>query len=161
MRGRTKVTLLGASLFAAGLLGAFAASGFGGSAAAPLAVERDLSGPVALERSGPGSGDVAAAANGKQKTPQITHLITTDPLTVEAGGELVAALKCPKKQKPVTGGAITPAAPANVTISVLSRFNPNTLAAQSRNFFVGVRSEDAEPRAWLATLTCMKNVKER
>ena len=161
MRGKMKMTALAAGFAAAGLLGAVAASGFGGSGPSPLGTERNITGHVSLERAAAGSGPASAAGGGGPKKPQITHLITTDPLTVEADGELVVVLKCPKKQKPVTGGAITPAAPANVLISLLSRFNPNTLAAPSRRFYVGVRNEDEEARQWLATLTCMKNVKEK
>jgi len=116
--------------------------------------------PLVSAHAGKDAGRGRGSTSAKQKKPQITQLITTDPLTVPADAELVAVLKCPKKQKPVTGGAITPPAPADVLINVLSRFNPNTLAAPGRSFYVGVRNQEAEAQQWRATVTCMKNVKE-
>ena len=161
MRAKTKVSAIAAALSAAGLLGAFAASGFGGSGSASLASGHPLVGPVALESAASDSGLANAAGNAATKKPQLTQLITTDPLTVAGNGELVAVLKCPKKHKPVSGGAITPVAPAKVLISVLSRFNPNTLETPPRKFYVGVRNEQADPQEWLATVTCMKHVTEK
>ena len=162
MRPATKVAAFGGALAAAAILGVLATSGFGGDGEGPLGPKRELVGPVPLvsAHAGKDAGRGLGSTSAKQKKPQITQLITTDPLTVPADGELVAVLKCPKKQKPVTGGAITPPAPAEVLINVLSRFNPNTLAAPGRSFYVGVRNQEAEPQQWLATVTCMKNVKE-
>ena len=166
MRPATKVAALVGALATAAILGALATSGFGGDGAGSLGPKRELVGPVPLVSAhattdaSRGLGSANATTSAKQKKPQITQLITTDPLTVPADGELVAVLKCPKKQRPVTGGAITPPAPADVLINVLSRFNPNTLAAPGRSFYVGVRNQEAEPQQWLATVTCMKNVKE-
>ena len=161
MRAKTKVTALAGALSAAALLGAFAANGFGGPGASSATGGHEIVGPVPLKAAAAQSGLASAAGNKAPKEPQLTQLITIDPLTVDGNGELVAVLKCPKKHKPVGGGAITPAAPASVPINLLSRFNPNTLEAPARKFYVGVRNEQPEAQEWLATLTCIKHVTEK
>ena len=90
----------------------------------------------------------------------ITDLITTDPVTVEANGSRVAVLACGKSQGiALDGGAITPAAPAQVLVSTLSRANPNPPFANSpKLYYVGVRNLDPVPTTFRATLVCAKGI---
>ena len=160
MSNRTKSAFCAAALTCLGVA-AFAASGFGDDpmttghyktmkvemapAPTPAATSRDLS----LDRRG-------------RRGPRITNLITRQPLTVPAGDELVAILKCTKRQGvPLSGGVISPPAPAQVAASVISRFSPNPPYRQSaRRYYVGVRNFGGEDEQFHATLVCAKGVRE-
>ena len=105
----------------------------------------------------------AAAGRKKAKRPKVTHLITSTPITVPGGEEIVAELTCKRSQGvPLSGGAIAPPAPAQVAVHVLSRFNPNPpYDGKPQNYYVGVRNFDpANDAQFRATLTCAKGVSE-
>ena len=79
------------------------------------------------------------------------------------GTEVVAKLTCPRnKGIPLSGGAISPPAPADVAISVISRFNPNPpYEAEANNYYVGVRNSGGTPEDFRGTLVCAKGIDER
>ena len=118
----------------------------------------------ALEAAG---GDAASRATGgerKTKGTTVTHLITTNPVPVAANEEIVAELICKKSQGvPVSGGAIAPPAPAQVAVSVVSRFNPNPpFEPEPGSYYVGVRNFDpVNPSEFRATVVCAKGIKEK
>lgn len=168
---RTKAALCAAAIGCAGL-GAFAANGFsddppagadGGDSHFRI-VEPAME--TSAETAGLARASVGKAAKAKPKKPKppkITNLITTDPVTVAAADEIVAELKCTKAQGvPLDGGAISPPAPAQVAISVLSRFTPNApFDAPAGSYFVGVRNLDPlNPAQFRGTLVCAKGVDE-
>lgn len=147
-------------------LGAFAATGLGDDPsppADPLGSYEQVA--PTLERSESDRARTLAKGKGtvkgkKAKKPRLTNLITSAPVAVAANEEIVAMLKCrPSQGVPVSGGAISPPAPAEVAISVNSRFNPNTLAAPNRRYFVGVRNLGDSPSSFYATLICGKGIK--
>jgi hypothetical protein len=157
---RTKGALCATLLTCTGVA-AFAASGFGDDAAMTSRVVK-----VAME---PASGPAGAASRelslnrGKRRAPLVTNLITERPVTVEPNEELVATLTCAKEEGiPLSGGAISPPAPAEVAISVLSRFHPNhPIRLTPRNYYVGVRNLGDEPEQFNATLVCAKGIDQR
>jgi hypothetical protein len=152
-------------------LAVFAASGFGDDPApapTPLAHFKVVS--PAMETA---SGSAQAAASRKPpkhggggtkrpKPPKVTNLITTNPVSVPAGQEVVAKLSCPAARGiPLSGGAISPPAPASVAISVISRFNPNPpFEAEPHNYYVGVRNTGVTAEEFRGTLVCGRGIKE-
>ena len=152
-------------------LAVFAASGFGKDAApapTPISHFKEVS-PAMKTAPGP----AASAARRppkhggkghkhKVKTPKVTNLITTNPVAVPAGAEIVAKLTCPKRKGiPLNGGAIAPPAPADVAISVISRFNPNPpYTMEPQNFYVGVRNTGMTAEDFRGTLVCAKGIDE-
>jgi len=161
MSKRTTGALCAAVVGCAGLT-AFATTGFSddpASDAGPAGQYRVLS--PALEAAG-GPAPLAAAKKKRPKPPKVTNLITTNPVPVPAGDEIVAELVCtPAQGMPLTGGAIAPPAPAEVAISVISRFSPNPpFEASPRSYYVGVRNFGATPQEFRATLVCAKGITE-
>lgn len=152
MNKRTMAALSAAAVGCTGL-GAFAATGFGEDATA----EADR---VRLVRPALEATDREPPA--KSKGPRITNLITIDPVAVAANDEVVTELTCKKSQGiPLSGGAISPPAPAQVSISVVSRYNPTTLETPTRRYYVGVRNLDpVNPAEFRATLVCGKGIEE-
>lgn len=169
MTSRMKAALCAAAIGCAGL--GFAASGFGDDP--PAGADGGDSHlrivKPAMEASSSSAGLGRAPDKGerakpkKPKPPKVTNLITTEPVTVAAADEIVAELKCTKAQGiPLDGGAISPPAPAQVAISVLSRFSPNPpFDAPAGSYFVGVRNLDPlNPAQFRGTLVCAKGVAE-
>jgi len=170
---RRRWAVVSAVAIGAAAAGSLVATRFGDDPPAAAA-----SGPVrfqivrpALEQTGPaavttlGSRNPAARAPRPRKPKQakIMNLITTVPVAVAADDEIVAELECkPSQGIPLDGGAIAPPAPAQVAISVLSRFSPNPpFEATPGSYFVGVRNLDiANPAEFRATLVCAKRVEE-
>jgi hypothetical protein len=155
MRSKLILCCVLGALACAGL-GAFAAVGLGGSSApSPLNSRSDI--VRASVRPADSAGRSTARAGDQAK---ITHLITSNPINVGANNEQIAQLKCSRTQGiPIGGGAISPPAPAQVSISVLSRSNPNTGGVPPRSYFVGVRNLGSSPAQWFATLVCEKGVR--
>ena len=60
-------------------------------------------------------------------------------------------------------GVISPPAPAQVVVTMLSRANPNPPYANSRrNYYVGVRNLDpVNPAQFRASLVCAKRIEVR
>lgn len=137
-------------------LGAFAAVGLGGSSApSPFTSNSNI---VRAEVTPADGGGAATARAGDQA--KIIHLITANPVNVAANSEQIVQLKCGRRQGiPIGGGAISPPAPARVSIHVLSRTNPNTGGVPPRSYFVGVRNVGTSPAQWFGTLVCEKGVK--
>ncbi len=71
-------------------------------------------------------------------------------------------MTCTRKQGiPLSGGAISPPAPAKVANSVISRFAPNDLDGPlaPRTYYVGVRNLDEDnPASFRGTLVCAKGI---
>ena len=114
-----------------------------------------------LERSTPGE---EQQGKRKSKNPYITDLVTTGPVTVDAGASRIAVLSCGRSQGiALDGGVIGPPAPAQVVVTMLSRANPNPPYANSRrNYYVGVRNLDpVTPASFHATLVCAKRIDVR
>lgn len=168
MSSRTKATLCTVAISGAAL-GAFAATGWSDDPPAGadgghfriVEPAMEVTGP-ALARAGAGAGAGKPKPKPKKpKKPKVTNLITTDPVTIAANDEIVAELNCKKSQGiPLDGGAISPPSPAQVAISVISRFNPNPpFNAPKQSFFVGVRNLDpVNPAEFRATLVCAKGI---
>lgn len=98
----------------------------------------------------------------KPKRPQITNLITVDPVPIAAASTVVVRLRCRRALGvPLSGGGIAPPAPASVAIAVDSRFDPRTLTAPRRVYFVGARNFGDQPAEFNATLACGKRIEER
>lgn len=126
-------------------------------------VIRPAMGPVGAAAGGSrGLRSVAEGAGkrGRPHRPEITDLITTGPVTVDADGGRIAVLSCGKSQGiALDGGVITPSAPAQVVVTVLSRANPNPPFANSRrNYYVGVRNLGDAPATFRGTLVCAKGI---
>jgi hypothetical protein len=158
MSMRIKSALCAAALACTGGA-AFAASGFGDDPA-PTWSHRYVT-PALETASGHDPGELSLNRGGKHRRPKVTNLITTQPVAVQPNEEIVAVLKCTKKQGiPLSGGAISPPAPAQVAISVISRFDPNHPDRQGpRTYYVGVRNFDpVEAAEFRATLVCAKGV---
>ena len=156
-----------------GGLAIFAASGFGddpGPAPTPLSHFRVVSpamqtaaAPAASSaRKPPKSGGGKGGKSRQPKDPKVINLITTNPVAVPAGQEVVAKLTCPAARGiPLSGGAIAPPDPASVAISVISRFNPNPpYDAEPHNYYVGVRNTGTAAEDFRGTLVCAKGVDE-
>lgn len=160
MSKRTMGALCAVALACTGAA-AFAASGFGDD---PATGTYGYVKPALEATSGPTgttSRELALERRGKRRRPVVTNLITTQPVAVEPDSERVAILTCTKKQGiPLTGGAISPPAPAEVAISVISRYNPNDLAhLKPRTYYVGVRNLSKSAAAsFNATLVCAKGI---
>lgn len=164
-----KTTMFAMSTLAIGCaaLGAFAAVGIGDDAPARSDARFRIVEPV-MSSSGDARAETLTTGQAskrprKGRSPRITNLITTDPVAVPANDEVVASLTCKRSQGiPLTGGAISPPSPAQVSISVLSRFSPNPPFAKSgRSYFVGVRNLDPVNAAqFRATLVCAKGITE-
>lgn len=169
MTTRTTGALCAVIVGCAGLT-AFAASGFGDDPAPDAAVPGHYRVvPAAVQPAGGGTSAGSAArkppkhgSRRKHKAPKVTNLITTNPVAVPAGSEIVAQLTCPaSKGIPLSGGAISPPAPALVAISVISRFNPNPpYAAEPRNYYVGVRNTGPTDQQFRGTLVCAKGINQ-
>ena len=57
------------------------------------------------------------------------------------------------------GGVVTSPVSPNVVVSVLSRWNPNTLTTSDRTYYVGARNLDpVNPATFRATLVCGKRI---
>lgn len=111
------------------------------------------------QRGGKGRG-----SKGRPKKPGIKDLITTDPVTVDAGSTRVVALTCGKAQGiALDGGVVSPPPPAQVVVSTISRANPNPPFANSRRrYYVGVRNLDpVSPATFRGTLVCAKGIEVR
>lgn len=161
MNSRTRTALCTAAIGCAGL-GAFAAIGFGDDppAGADGGESHFRIVEPAMEVAGPALARAKAAKPRKAKAPKVTNLITTEPVIVPAIDEIVAELKCKKTQGiPLDGGAISPPAPAQVAISVLSRFNPNPpFDKPPQSYYVGVRNLGPTDQPFRATLACAKGI---
>lgn len=110
----------------------------------------------------PGGDQGAARAQtlARRRGPKITNLITRQPQTVPAGEELVLKLTCQRRLGiALDGGVLSPPAPAGVAVSVISRFNPNTLRTSPRSYFVGVRNFDMEAQ-FRGSLVCAKGIRQ-
>lgn len=152
-------------------LGAFAGTGFGSDPApapTPISHSRIVSAQVEVA-SAPAAASSARkppehqrGKRRKHKDPKVTNLITTNPVAVPAGAETVAKLTCPRnKGIPLSGGAISPPAPASVAISVISRFSPNPpYKAESHIYYVGVRNTGVTAEEFRGTLVCAKGIDE-
>ena len=162
-----------AAAAALAVTGAFAAAGFGDDQPSAAGSDRFQIVRPTLERTGSpaamvNSRDSAARATRPSRPkhprqPKVTNLITTVPVAVAAGDTIVAELKCKRSQGiPLDGGAISPPAPAQVAISVISRFSPNPpFKATPGSYFVGVRNLDTvNPAEFRATLVCAKRLEE-
>lgn len=152
MSNRKTAALSAAAIGCIGL-GAFAAAGFGDDPEA----EADR---IRLVRPALEATDRKPAK--KSKAPRVTNLITINPVAVAADDEVVTELTCKKSQGiPLSGGAISPPAPAQVAISTVSRYNPTTLETPTRRYYVGVRNLDPINAAeFRATLVCGKGIEE-
>ena len=161
MSSRFKAAITATAIGCAGL-GAFAATVWGEDppASPEGAVRAEIVRP-AMEPSAPAIARQAPQNRKKAKRPKINNLITSGSVPVAAGESVVAELKCKKSQGiPLDGGAIAPPAPAQVAISVISRFNPNPpFEAPAQSFYVGVRNlSPTDPAEFRATLTCAKGM---
>ena len=58
------------------------------------------------------------------------------------------------------GGVIAPPAPSEVAVSVISRFNPNTLRTSPRSYFLGVRNLGAAEAQFQASLVCATGIRQ-
>ena len=113
----------------------------------------------AMEASG-GAGQANLLAK-KAKKPKVTHLITRDPITVEANQEIVARLQCANRDGiALDGGVLAPPAPDEVAVSILFRFDPNQGNTPPRSYFVGVRNFGDADAEFRATLVCAKGIEE-
>lgn len=160
---RTRTILALAATIGCAALGIFAATGLGDDERAPDDRDRFEIVRPSLEASDAAPA-LRVAGKRKPKPPSVTNLITTNPVAVPANDEIVAELACTRAQGiPLSGGAISPPAPAQVAISVLSRFSPNPpFEATAGSYFVGVRNLDpVNPAEFRATLVCAKGVSEK
>ena len=158
----SKRTILGgaAAAIAAGSLGAFAATGFGGDdesvhtrAVNAGAVEFEVAGGPATRTGEP------VARRGRRK-PVVTHLITTQAIEADTGTSTFVPAKCPTGTGlPIGGGIVGPN--AHAAASVLSRFNPNTLRAPRNRYFIGLRNDQGSAVTFRATLICGKGMRVR
>jgi len=142
-------------------LGALAGTGLGDDpATAPAVGSHYRIAEPALEQSdGPSAARAQTLA--RQRGPKITNLITTQPQTVAAGEEQVVKLTCRRRFGiALDGGVIAPPAPAEVAVSVISRFNPNTLRTSPRSYFLGVRNFDSAESQFRASLVCAKGIRQ-
>lgn len=164
MSKRTKSAICAVAVGCAGLV-AFATTGFSDDPTlAPhfkvvspaLQPDGGQSAAQALARKPPKKGGKTK----KPKPPKVTNLITTNPVAVPAGEEIVAELTCtPAQGIPLNGGAIAPPAPAAVAISVISRFSPNPpFDATPRSYFIGVRNFGDTPQEFRGTIVCAKGI---
>lgn len=170
MGGATKA-LIGTLILAVLALGALIGIGLGGNpspAAASQVLTWDSVQPkmelvTQPDRALARGAAVAKPKGGKPKKPSITDLITSDPVTVEAGAGRIAALSCGKSMGiALDGGVITPGTPPSVLVSVLSRANPNPPFANSRrNYYVGVSNLGSAPATFRGTLVCAKGIDVR
>src|SRR5690349_11220196 len=116
MNRRTRTAAAMAAVGCAGL-GAFAASGWGDDpepGADGGDVHQRLVRP-AMEADGDTLGRDAPGRARKPKRPKVSNLISSEPITVAANEEIVAELVCRSSQGiPLSGGAISPPAPASV-----------------------------------------------
>jgi hypothetical protein len=175
----SKRTILGgaAAVLAAGGLGAFAATGFGGGdesihdrAVNAGAVEFEVANAGAAASGRP------VALRGRRK-PVVTHLISVDPIDayydgqnvmpppprepfVASGSTFVGATCPPGTGNPIGGGIITNGAP-ELASDILSRFHPLTLRTPGKKYFVGVRNDGPAEESFRATLVCGKGMRVR
>ena len=158
---RTKSALCAAAVGCAGLA-AFATTGFSDDPT-PKAHFKVVSVAMQPEATPLAARESRRRRGGKRtKPPKLTDLITTNPVDVPANEEIVAELSCSRAQGiPLSGGAIAPPAPAEVAISVISRFSPNPpFDATPRSYFIGVRNFGDTPQQFRGTLTCAKGIKQ-
>jgi hypothetical protein len=158
----SKRTILGgaAAVLAAGGLGAFAATGFGGGdesihdrAINAGAVEFEVANAGAAASGRP------VALRGRRK-PVVTHLISVDPIPAANLTSTFVPAKCPTGTGlPIGGGIVGPN--AHAAASVISRFNPNTLQAPRNRFYVGLRNDSGGTVNFRATLVCGKGMRVR
>ena len=162
--GTRRRKLLGgtAALIAAGGLGAFAATGFGGGDE-PAHQRAVNAGPVALEPAGDAAARIAARGARRRRGPVVTHLISSNAIPAPDTQSTFVAVRCPRGTGlPIGGGVITDGS-ANLAPDVLSRFPPNTRGAPRNRYFVGVRNDDldAPQETFRATLVCGKRMRVR
>ena len=171
MSRRAKLLICAALLAVAGGGGAVAiAVDQPSPAGASPSPEHEISSPAMVPvASEPGAQTLRARGGGRKKhrgrgKPRIKDLITTDPVTVEAGGTRVVSLSCGRSQGiALDGGVISPPPPAQVVVITVSRANPNPPFANSRrNYYVGVRNLDPDSAAtFRGTLVCARGIQIR
>ena len=161
--GTRRRRLLGgtAALVAAGGLGAFAATGFGGGDE-PAHQRAVNGGQVVLAAAGDGTpARVAQRGTRRRRGPVVTHLISRNQIPAEPGLSTFVAVRCPRTTGlPIGGGVITNGA-ADFAPDVLSRFHPNRFDTPRNRYFVGVRNDSATQQTFRATLVCGKGMRVR
>lgn len=160
--GRRRLLGGTAMALAAGALGAFAATGFGGGDE-PAHTPAVNAGKVEFEvaREATARTTQTAVRRARRRLPVVTHLISSNAIAAPADSSTFTAARCPDGTGlPIGGGVITNGA-ADLAADVLSRFNPNTFRAPRNRYFIGVRNDSAAEQTFRATLICGKRMTVR